>query len=222
MNDLITRLSNSIEFGKINLASPYPPSMKGLPGADELCKEALDAGISPEQILNDALVTGMTKIGEKFSIGKAFIPEMLMSAKAMKASMQHLKPFFTSGALKNKGTLIIGTAAGDLHDIGKSIVAMMFEGAGWKVIDLGVDVKTDKFLETIEQYPDCSVGISTLLTTTMLNMERTVQSIKAKYPQKIILVGGAPLSLEFCNKIGADFYSPDPNGAIKYLNNNLN
>jgi methanogenic corrinoid protein MtbC1 len=160
----------------------------------------------------------MTKIGAKFSAGKAFVPEMLMAAKAMSTAMVHLKPFFSSGEVKRKGVFVIGTVAGDLHDIGKNLVSMSVEGAGWEVIDLGVDVKTEKFLEAVEKYPDCVLGLSALLTTTMANMEKTVQEIKAKYPSKVILVGGAPLSTDFCEKIGATFYSETPQGAIEFLN----
>lgn len=131
-NILIEKNAECIEFGKINLASPYPPQWKGQPSADELTKEALEAGISPEEILNKALVSAMAKVGQKFSENKIFVPQMLLSAKAMSASMVHLKPFFASGAVKRKGTFVIGTVFGDLHDIGKNLVAMMVEGAGWE------------------------------------------------------------------------------------------
>ncbi len=218
MNELLEKLSQCIEAGKINKTSPFPPAMKGMDGADELTKQALDAGISPDDILTQAMIPGMSRIGEKFSAGKAFVPEMLIAAKAMTAAMKHLKPFFTSGQLQRKGVFVLGTVFGDLHDIGKNLVAMTIEGAGWEVIDLGVDVKTEKFLQTIEKYPNCVVGLSALLTTTMANMEIIVKEIKAKYPDKIILVGGAPLSKDFCEKIGADHYSPDPHGAVEYLN----
>jgi methanogenic corrinoid protein MtbC1 len=217
MNDILERLMNCVELGKINKTSPFPPSLKGQDGADELCKLALDEGIDPQEILNQALITGMAKIGEKFSQGKAFVPEMLISAKAMTAAMKHLKPFFVSGEIKRKGVFIIGTVSGDLHDIGKNIVSMTIEGSGWEVIDLGVDVKAEKFVETIDKYPNCVVGLSALLTTTMANMEIIVKEIKNKYPDKVILVGGAPLSKDFCNKIGASFYSPDPQGAVEFL-----
>lgn len=217
MKDILERLSYCVEAGKINKAAAFPPALKGQDGADELCLQALEAGINPESILNEALITGMSRIGEKFSQGKAFVPEMLISAKAMTAAMKHLKPFFTSGEIKRKGVFVIGTVAGDLHDIGKNIVSMTIEGAGWEVIDLGVDVKAEKFLEAVEKYPHCVVGLSALLTTTMANMQSIVKTIKEKYPDKIILVGGAPLSRDFCDKIGADFYSPDPYGAVEYL-----
>jgi methanogenic corrinoid protein MtbC1 len=217
MSDLIKQLKESIESGKINITSAFPPRMKGMPGADELCKQALEQGIAPTDILNDALIPGMSKIGEKFSQGKAYVPEMLMSAKAMSAAMVHLKPYFNSGEIKRKGVFVIGTVFGDLHDIGKNLVAMMVEGAGWEVIDLGVDVTSEKLLETIDRHPDCVVGLSALLTTTMVNMEKMVRDIRAKYPDKEILVGGAPLSTDFCKKIGATHYSSDPQGAVQYL-----
>ncbi len=217
MSDTLERLMNCVELGKINKASPYPPSLKGQDGADELCILALDEEIDPQVILNQGLIPGMSKIGEKFSQGKAFVPEMLISAKAMTAAMKHLKPFFATGEIKRKGVFVIGTVFGDLHDIGKNIVAMTIEGSGWEVIDLGVDVKPEKFVETVEKYPECVVGLSALLTTTMANMEVIVKEIKNKYPDKAILVGGAPLSQDFCNRIGATFYSPDPQGAVEFL-----
>jgi len=218
MNDTLEKLSICVESGKINKNSPFPPALRGELGADELCEIALDEGIPPQDILNKALIAGMSKIGDKFSKGEAFIPEMLIAAKAMTAALQHLKPFLTSGELKRKGVLIIGTVMGDLHDIVKNIVCMTVEGAGWEVIDLGTDVKLEKFMETIEKHPNCVVGLSALLTTTMMNMETIVKGIKNKYPEKVILVGGAPLSNDFCKKIGADFYSANPHGAVEYLN----
>jgi len=131
--------------------------------------------------------------------------------------MKHLKPFFKSGETKRKGKFIIGTVAGDLHDIGKNLVAMMIEGGGWEVIDLGVDAGSDKFLKAIEANPEAIIGLSALLTTTMENMKKTVNTIREKYPDKKILVGGAPVTMDYCKLIGADFYSPDPQGAVNYL-----
>lgn len=140
-----------------------------------------------------------------------------MSAKAMGKAMLHLKPFFQSGETKRKGKFIIGTVSGDLHDIGKNLVAMMIEGGGWEVIDLGVDVGEDKFIQTLEKNPEASIGLSALLTTTMENMRKIVFAIKQKHPGSKILIGGAPVTQEYCEKIGADFYSPDPQGAVNYL-----
>ena len=218
MNELLEKIAHCVEFGKINKTSPYPPAMKGQDGADEYTKQAIEEGIAPDDILKQGLVIGMQKIGVKFRENKVFVPEVLMAARAMSTAMAHLKPFFLSGQVVRKGKFVIGTVAGDLHDIGKNLVSMMVEGAGWEVIDLGVDTKPEKFMKAIEDNPGCVVGMSALLTTTMVNMEKTVKDIKEKYPQQIVLVGGAPLNDEFRRKIGADFYSPDPQGAIEYIN----
>ena len=162
-------------------------------------------------------MVGMRNIGDKFEQGKAFIPDMLIAAKAMNAAMVHLKPFFESGEVEHKGDFIIGTVAGDLHDIGKNIVKMVLTGGGWNVIDLGTDVKPDKFVETLKEYPEALVGMSALLTTTMMQMEVTTKKIKEISPETKVFVGGAPLSQEFFDKIETDGYFPDPNKFVKYL-----
>jgi methanogenic corrinoid protein MtbC1 len=218
MNELLEKIELCIEFGKINNASVYPPNMRGQDGADELTKQALEAGIAPGDVLNKALIPGMDKVGKKFSENKIFVPQMLMSAKAMSGAMKHIQPFFQSGAVKQKGTFIIGTVAGDLHDIGKNLVAMMIEGSGWKVIDLGVDVKSEQYIEALRENPGGAIGLSALLTTTMVNMEKIVEDIKAFSSDAKVLIGGAPVTTDFCEKIGADYYSPDPQGAVAYLN----
>lgn len=218
MSELLEKIELCIEFGKINNAAVYPPDMRGQDGADELTKQALDEGVSPDDVLNKALIPGMDKVGKKFSENKIFVPQMLMSAKAMSAAMKHIQPFFQSGAVKQKGTFIIGTVAGDLHDIGKNLVAMMIEGSGWKVIDLGVDIKSEQFIEALKENPGGIIGLSALLTTTMVNMEKIVADIKAFSADAKVLIGGAPVNTDFCEKIGADFYSPDPQGAVAYLN----
>lgn len=218
MDPILEKLGEAVEFGKVDKNSPYPPQMKGLDGADELAKEALDSGLAPTSLLADALVPAMDRVGKKFTENKIFVPQMLMSAKAMGAAMNHLKPFFQSGDVKTRGTFIIGTVKGDLHDIGKNLVAMMVEGGGWTIIDLGVDVNEDKFNQTLAENPGAFVGLSALLTTTMANMEVIVQKIKEVNPGTRVLVGGAPLTDDFRAKIGADFYSPDPRGAVEYLN----
>lgn len=218
MDTILTKLGEAVEFGKVDKNSPFPPNMKGQDGADELTKEAIDTGVKPTSILTDSLVPAMDRVGKKFSENKIFVPQMLMSAKAMSAAMAHLKPFFQSGDVKTKGTFIIGTVKGDLHDIGKNLVAMMVEGGGWTIIDLGVDVNEDTFNQTLAENPGAIVGLSALLTTTMANMEEIVQKIKEVNPGTKVIIGGAPLNDEFREKIGADFYSPDPRGAVEYLN----
>ncbi len=217
MKELLEKLSVCVEFGKIDIKSPYPPAMKDKEGAFELTKRALEEGISPEEILEEALIPAMSRVGKKFSRNEIFVPQMLMAAKAMSSSMVHLKPYYLSGQTKRKGSFIIGTVTGDLHDIGKNLVAMMIEGSGWEIIDLGVDVSADKFIKAVESHPGAVVGLSALLTTTMENMRKTVAALREKYPAQKILIGGAPVTAEFCTKIGADFYSPDPQGAVEYL-----
>nr|HPR33043.1 cobalamin-dependent protein [Prolixibacteraceae bacterium] len=189
--EILEKLSACVEQGKVNKAAPFPPAMKGQDGADELTAFALEMGIQPVDILNKALIVAMEKVGEKFSQKKIFVPQMLISAKAMNASMAHLKPYFQSGAVRRKGKFIIGTVAGDLHDIGKNLVAMIVEGAGWEVIDLGVDVAAPKFLKAIEEHRDAVVGLSALLTTTMGSMKNIVAEIKQSYPDVKLIIGGA-------------------------------
>jgi methanogenic corrinoid protein MtbC1 len=163
-------------------------------------------------------VIGMGRVGQKFSENKCFVPDLLMAAKAMSAGMAHLKPYFESGQAHHKGVFIVGTVQGDLHDIGKNLVAMVVEGAGWKVVDLGVDVSAEKFLNAVKENAGAVVGLSALLTTTMVNMEKTVALLKEAVPGTKVIVGGAPLTAEFAKKIGADGYSPDPQGAVAFLN----
>jgi methanogenic corrinoid protein MtbC1 len=217
MAELLEQIAICIERGKVNAASPYPPDLKGQDGADELVKKALDQGLPPDQVLAKGLVVGMGRVGQKFSENKVFVPDLLMAAKAMSAGMGHLKPFFASGKVQHKGTFIVGTVQGDLHDIGKNLVAMVVEGAGWKVVDLGVDVSPEKFLGAVKENPGSVVGLSALLTTTMINMEKTVKLVKDQVPGTKVIVGGAPLTADFAKKIGADSYSADPQGAVNFL-----
>ncbi|OGC01844.1 cobalamin-binding protein [candidate division KSB1 bacterium RBG_16_48_16] len=216
MEELVEKIALCIERGKVNRMAPYPPDMNGQDGADEIARAAVKAGVSPDIILKGSMA-GMQRIGEKFSRNEAFIPELLMSAKAMNAVMEHLKPFFQAGKVKHKGTFIIGTVAGDLHDIGKKLVGMVVEGNGWDVVDLGVDVSTEKFMQAIKEHPGCTVGMSALLTTTMVNMDKSIKAIKDIYPDIKVLVGGAPLTREYADKINADGYARDPQGAVRLL-----
>lgn len=217
MEEILQQIATCIERGKVNATSPYPPDLKGQDGADELTARALAQGISPNDVLRQGLIVGMSAIGKKYSEHKVFVPDLLMAAKAMTASMKHLKPFFESGEAQHQGTFVIGTVQGDLHDIGKNLMAMVMEGGGYQVVDLGVDVSAEKFMQAVNEHPGCAVGLSALLTTTMVNMEKTVALIKANKPETKIIVGGAPLTADFAKKIGADAYSPDPQGALDYL-----
>ena len=221
MSELLAKIADCIEFGKINKAAPFPPQMKGQDGADELTKQAIDEGVVAQDILTKGLMVGMEKVGIKFRENKVFVPQVLMSAKAMSTAMVHLKPFFLSGEVVQKGTFIIGTVEGDLHDIGKNLVSMMVEGNGWKVVDLGTDVKADQFVAAMKEHENAFVGLSALLTTTMVNMEKITKAIKEELPDAKLAVGGAPVTEDFCKKIGADAYSPDPQGLVEYLNSQV-
>lgn len=217
METILKNLAQCIERGKVARDSPYPPDMKDQDGADELTAQALEAGVSAGAILNEALIVSMGVVGAKFSEGALFVPDLLMAAKAMKASMEHLKPYIEKGEVEQRGTFVVGTVQGDLHDIGKNLVCMMMEGGGYKVVDLGVDVPPEKFVEAVRANPGCIVGLSALLTTTMVNMDAVVEAVRAEAPDTQILIGGAPVTQEFADQIGANSYSPDPQGALDYL-----
>ena len=217
MNDLFNNLAFCIERGKVDRNSPYPPDLKGKDGAAEITARLLKDGVPPQAILEKALVVGMSRIGEKFARGEAFIPELLIAAKAMNAAMQQLKPYFDTGSAHHRGTVVIGTVQGDLHDIGKNIVRMVLEGDGWKAVDLGVNVSSEKFTSAVRENPKCIVAISALLTTTMRNMEAIVKSVKTASPHTAVYVGGAPLSLAYSDRIDADGYFPDPHSFIRHL-----
>ena len=218
MENTLERIALCVEVGKINAKTPYPPAMKGEDGADELTLKALEQGYSPNDILTKGLIVGMNNIGVKFKENKVFVPQVLMSAKAMCGGMQHLKRYFNDGSVKRKGKLIIGTVKGDLHDIGKNLVCMMVEGNGYEIIDLGVDVTEEKFVDAVRENPDAFVGMSALLTTTMVNMESINTAIKTEFPQVKTFIGGAPVSSEFAKKIGADYYTEEPQRLVEILN----
>ncbi len=179
-----------------------------------LVKEALDEGLEAQDILN-AMVDAMEEIGENFSKGEIFVSEMLVSAKAMQRGVEILKPKLSSDNSSNLGKCIIGTVAGDMHDIGKNLVAMMIESVGFEMIDLGVDVPKEKFINTIKENSDVKlVALSSLLTTTMPAMGETVKAIKESGLTGFkVIVGGAPITQDFANKIGADAYSIDAGAA---------
>lgn len=180
-------------------------------------QEALDEGCEASALL-DTMISAMDVVGENFKNGNIFVPEMLIAAKAMKKGVEVLKPHLSSGAAGALGKVIIGTVAGDLHDIGKNLVAMMIESAGFEVIDLGVDVPIEKFLTTYEENPDTKIiACSALLTTTMPSLQQTVATINsASWRGNVkVMVGGAPITQEFADQIGADAYTPDAASAAK-------
>ncbi len=178
----------------------------------ELVQSAIDAGADPMSILNDGMVSAMTAIGERFSRGEAFVPEMIIAARTMKKGVEVLKPYLAKGSAAALGTAVIGTVQGDMHDIGKNLVAMMIESAGFQIVDLEVDVPLERFVEAIQTHENVRiVALSTLLTTTMPSMKRIVEELNRLENRGTfrIIVGGAPISAEFARQIGADGYSPD-------------
>ncbi|MEL4105885.1 corrinoid protein [Oscillospiraceae bacterium WX1] len=195
----IKDVANAVELGKVKLI-------------EGIVQEALADGDDPNTILNEGMIDAMGIVGAKFQANEIFVPEMLVAAKTMKKGVEILKPFLAAGTGAKHGKYIIGTVAGDLHDIGKNLVALLIESAGFEVIDLGVDVPAEKFVEAVRENPDCKVvGASALLTTTMDSLRHTVQAmIDAGCKDQVkIMVGGAPITQAFADEIGADAYTPD-------------
>jgi 5-methyltetrahydrofolate--homocysteine methyltransferase len=183
----------------------------------ELVQIALDAGTPANEILQQGLIVGMDIVGEKMECGDMFIPEVLMSAQAMSISVEILKPLLADGESASAGKVLIGTVKGDLHDIGKNLVVMMMQSAGFEVIDLGVDVEPEKFVEAIRENKPSIVGLSALLTTTMPMMKKSIESIEASGLRDglKIIVGGAPVNQAFADEVGADGYASDAGSASK-------
>ena len=178
---------------------------------DQLCRQALDEGIEALEIMDDGLIAGMGIVGIKFRENFIFVPEVLSCARAMKAGMAHIEPILSASGVENAGTVIMGTVKGDLHDIGKNLCIMMLRGAGFEVIDLGVDTSEDEFMDAVEEHGAPLMGMSALLTTTMPNMGKTIEAfIDADLRDDVqIMVGGAPVTQEFADDMGADGYGKD-------------
>lgn len=185
--------------------------------AEELTRQALDAGVAPATVVGEALIPAMSVVGERFRNGEFFVPEMLMAAKSMKAAMAILKPRMVPGSFASAGRVVIGTVRGDLHDIGKNLVKMMLEGAGFEVVDLGVDVGPEKFVAAVREHKPQLIAMSALLTTTMLAMVETIKAVTAAglRGQVKILIGGAATTEAFAKEIGADGYGADAHTAAE-------
>lgn len=183
---------------------------------DQLVREALAEGVKADVILNEALIVGMNNLGEKFKVGEVYVPDVLVAARAMKAGTDILKPLLVEENVQSLGTVAIGTVEGDLHDIGKNLVGMMLEGSGFTVVDLGVDVTPDKFVEAVKNGAQI-IGMSALLTTTMPTMACVVERLKEEglRDQVKVMIGGAPITQEYADQIGADGYSTDAASAAE-------
>jgi 5-methyltetrahydrofolate--homocysteine methyltransferase len=201
MDEKLERISNAILDG----------DMEGVVGS---VKASLDAGISSGEILNEALIPAMDQVGQLFEAGEYFVPEMLVAARAMKAGLEVLKPLLVVSGVEPIGKVVVGTVKGDLHDIGKNLVAMMLEGVGFEIIDLGTDVTPDQFIAAVREGADI-VGLSALLTTTMPAMGETIRAIEESglRHQVKIIIGGAPVTADYAEQIGADGYATDASQA---------
>jgi 5-methyltetrahydrofolate--homocysteine methyltransferase len=182
---------------------------------DSLIPAALGEGLSAESLLQEVLIAAMSEVGARFEAGDYFVPEMLISARAMKAGLAHLRPLLVEQDVKPVGKIVIGTIKGDLHDIGKNLVGMMLEGAGFQVIDLGVDVGPEQFVKTAKEEDANLIGLSALLTTTMANMKATVDALKTAglYGKVKVLIGGAPVTQAYAEQIGAHGFAADASAA---------
>lgn len=202
MNDQLQALATAVENGK-------------RADAKKLTQSLVDARLKPLDIVEQGLVPGMSAIGEKFKNNEVFVPEMLIAARAMKESMGILEPLLAQAGIKPKHTVILGTVQGDLHDIGKNLVGMMFKGANFGVVDLGTNVDPEKFAAAALEHGAHLIALSALLTTTMPAMQTTVDVIRASAVKDVkIMIGGAPITQEYCDQIGADGYSPDAASAV--------
>jgi corrinoid protein of di/trimethylamine methyltransferase len=195
---VLTEISELLQKGKANEVK-------------ELAQEGLDEGLSAKNILENGLMPGMAIIGDKFKKNEVYVPEVLIAARAMNAGIGVLKPHMSEADSVNKGTVVLGTVKGDLHDIGKNLVKIMMEGKGLNVIDLGIDVPAEKYVEAVKEHSADVVACSALLTTTMTEMENVVKALEeAGLREKVaIMVGGAPVTQSFCDSINADKYAPD-------------
>jgi corrinoid protein of di/trimethylamine methyltransferase len=202
--DLLSEISGFLQQGRAK-------------NVKELVQKAIDEGMDPKSILDHGLLDGMGIIGEKFKNNEVYVPEVLIAARAMYAGMEVLKPILTQTGVESKGKVVLGTVKGDLHDIGKNLVRMMMEGRGLEVIDLGIDVSPEKFVEAAKENNAQIIACSALLTTTMTEMKNVVETAKESgiRDQVTIMVGGAPVTDHFCKSIGADIYTPDAASAAE-------
>ena len=201
----------------MDLKTIYDNVIEGAaPSVEAGVREALAAGINADVILKDALIAAMGEVGARYEEGDMFVPEMLISARAMQAGLTLLKPHLVGGKAESAGKVAIGTVKGDLHDIGKNLVAMMLEGAGFEILDLGVDVSPQAFVDAAHEGVQI-IGMSALLTTTMSNMGNTIEALKASgVREKVkVMIGGAPVTQEFANSIGADAFAADAPSAAR-------
>jgi 5-methyltetrahydrofolate--homocysteine methyltransferase len=181
----------------------------------EMVQQAIAEGQDVQKILNEGLIAGMSAVGDKFESGEFFLPEMIIASKTMKEGLELLRPLLQQAEVQSAGVIILGTAKGDIHDIGKGIVATMLEGGGFMVTDIGVDVDPDKFVEVAKEQNADIIGVSALLTTTMVGMKDVIDSVGEAGIKAKVMIGGASITTEYADEIGADGYAPDAPAAVK-------
>jgi 5-methyltetrahydrofolate--homocysteine methyltransferase len=204
MSDILTEIAEKLYAGDDDAVA-------------ELTQKALDEGMKPGEVLNGGLLTGIDQVGIDFRNDELFVPEVLVAARAMHAGMDILRPLLTESDIPSAGKVIMGTVEGDLHNIGKNLVGMMLEGGGFEITDLGIDIPPDKFVEAVKTEQPNIVGMSALLTTTMLGMKDTIDAlVEAGLREKVkVMIGGAPITQAFAEEIGADGYAPDAASAVE-------
>jgi 5-methyltetrahydrofolate--homocysteine methyltransferase len=187
------------------------------PEVKSLASQAMEEGLDAQEVLNESLIAGLVEVGDRFEKGDLWVPEMLVSARAMRWGVEVLRPFLAEEGSKPIGTYVIGTVAGDLHDIGKNLVIMMLEGNGFRVIDLGIDVPAEVFVEKVREHSPQFVGMSALLTTTLPSMKRTIDALEAAGLRDgvVVMIGGAPVTQRYADQIGADIYASDASAAAR-------
>ena len=218
---ILEQIAENVICGHLNANSNYPPEKKGKPGVEELVRQSLNEDCSPRDILNEGLIVAMNVVGLKFKNNEYFVPEVLVSAKAMKAGMEILKPKLIETGVEPRGTVVIGTVEGDMHDIGKNLVGMMLEGAGFKVVDMGVNVSPNRFAQELKNHPKGILGLSALLTLTMEKMKTTIEVLKSQGLNNHVIIGGAPVDQSYADSIGASGYAPDAASAVPLVKNLL-
>jgi 5-methyltetrahydrofolate--homocysteine methyltransferase len=204
MTDVLAAIKESVVSGKYK-------------EIEDIVQQAVDAGVDLNRIIDEALISAMDVVGQRFSEGTIFVPEMLVSARTMKLGLDIIKPRLQSEETENRGTIFMGTVKGDLHDIGKNLVTMMLEGAGFNVVDLGVDVKIEDLMDALQREKPDILGLSALLTTTMPEMKKVIEALQAEgiRNQVKVIVGGAPIDRKFAEQIGADGYGEDATQAVR-------
>jgi 5-methyltetrahydrofolate--homocysteine methyltransferase len=206
MTDVLAAIKESVVSGKYK-------------EIEDIVQQAVDAGVDLNRIIDEALISAMDVVGQRFSEGTIFVPEMLVSARTMKLGLDIIKPRLQSEETENRGTIFMGTVKGDLHDIGKNLVTMMLEGAGFNVVDLGVDVKIEDLMDALQREKPDILGLSALLTTTMPEMKKVIEALQTEgiRNQVKVIVGGAPIDRKFAEQIGADGYGEDAAQAVQLV-----